>query len=162
MTQTATTLKKPSEPEKSSVSEKFTGKYAGYDPQFGLGAAMEANSSDGDFELENLEKKYQVMTDNYKLDHTPQIPPDDVFDLARAPIEGQTGYPDHYMDVDDKNSFMAQMRQRDKIALDGRARANTYYFTKFYKPELDEKEISSWWGAREYEPTETYGELKYL
>lgn len=127
---------------KDLLSDKFTGWYEGNDPQFGLGSGSETTSKDADFELESLDDKWKVSPDNL-INHNPVILPD----------RDDT---DQFMDVDDKNIFMAQMRQRDKRAIDGKVLANKNYFSKYFSNELEQKEVERWWGNRDYEKTHQY------
>lgn len=153
------------EPGNGKRTESFTGWYAGYDPQYGRGAGMEAGSTDKDFQNESLVDKYEVMSDSMN-DHRPQVPPDNIFDVRRATQEPygharMTAYTNHPMNVDEKNAYMAQMRQRDKRAKDGAVLANKTKFEKYWGSEFDDMETSRWWGNRDYEPTITYGTLHY-
>lgn len=134
--------------KKISAPESFTGFYVGNKPQFGLGSGLEIEPVDADFELESVNDKCDVMSDE-SVDHTPTVPP-------------LTTDPDQYMDIDDKNSFLAQARQRDKRAIEGKILANRDHFSKYYEEEVCEAEKRNWWGNRsQYEPTVTYGELHY-
>ena len=55
-----------------------------------------------------------------------------------------------YLGIDEANSRLAALRQRDKRAIDGAVSKNANYYKRHFAKELDEAENKRWWGNQEY------------
>lgn len=55
-----------------------------------------------------------------------------------------------YLGIDEANTRLAGLRQRDKRAIDGAVSKNANYYKRHFAKELDEAENKRWWGNHEY------------
>ena len=82
--------------------------------------------------------EHQALNTSYGTCYEPSRP---VFGSSGAEIDNT---------VDANLSLLAQKRQRDKKAADGRALKDADYFRHNYDWELDDYENKPWWGRAEY------------